>query len=181
MGMLNIDKGAKRRIYAIAASMGMVSGHDHEDPLHLLVQGLTGKEGISDLTPAEGQLVEQELLQRKAQQHQGTKPRQRQRSKRKYEEMPGGVTAAQQGKIMFLMGELATYDPKPGVSLQARLCGLIEKQFHVTAFPAQPCRFLTREQGAALIEGLKQQAERAELEYLHSAKYRSKQGAAYGQ
>ena len=179
MGMLNIDNGSKRRIYAIAASLGMVQGHDHEDPLHLLVQGLTGKEGISDLTPAERQLVEQELIRRKARQHQGTQPRQRR--KRKYEEMPGGVTAAQQGKIWYLMGELATYDPKPGVSLQARLCGMIEKQFHVTAFPAQPCRFLTREQGAALIEGLKQQAERAELEYLHSAKYRSKQGAAYGQ
>ena len=49
---------------------------------------------------------------------------------------------------------------------------MIEKQFHVTAFPAQPCRFLTREQGAALIEGLKDQATRAELEYLHSSKYR---------
>lgn len=46
MGMLNIDNGSKRRIYAIAASLGMVHGHDHEDPLHLLVQGLTGKEGI---------------------------------------------------------------------------------------------------------------------------------------
>ena len=48
MGMLNIDNGSKRRIYAIAASLGMVQGHDHEDPLHLLVQGLTGKEGISE-------------------------------------------------------------------------------------------------------------------------------------
>ena len=177
MGMLNIDNGSKRRIYAIAASLGMVQGHDHEDPLHLLVQGLTGKEGISDLTPAEGQLVEQELIRRKARQHQGTQPRQRR--KRKYEEMPGGVTAAQQGKIWYLMGELATYDPKPGVSLQARLCGMIEKQFHVTAFPAQPCRFLTREQGAALIEGLKDQATRAELEYLHSTKYRQDLEAAY--
>lgn len=177
MGMLNIDNGSKRRIYAIAASLGMVQGHDHEDPLHLLVQGLTGKEGISDLTPAEGQLVEQELIRRKARQHQGTQPRQRR--KRKYEEMPGGVTAAQQGKIWYLMGELATYDPKPGVSLQARLCGMIEKQFHVTAFPTQPCRFLTREQGAALIEGLKDQATRAELEYLHSSKYRQDQEAAY--
>ena len=93
--------------------------------------------------------------------------------------MPGGVTAAQQGKIWYLMGELATYDPKPGVSLQARLCGMIEKQFHVTAFPTQPCRFLTREQGAALIEGLKGQATRAELEYLHSSKYRQDQEAAY--
>ena len=179
MGMLNIDNGSKRRIYAIAASLGMVQGHDHEDPLHLLVQGLTGKEGISDLTPAEGQLVEQELIRRKARQHQGTQPRQRQRRKRKYEEMPGGVTAAQQGKIWYLMGELATYDPKPGVSLQARLCGMIEKQFHVTAFPAQPCRFLTREQGTALIEGLKSQATRAELEYLHSSKYRQDQEVAY--
>ena len=177
MGMLNIDNGSKRRIYAIAASLGMVQGHDHEDPLHLLVQGLTGKEGISDLTPAEGQLVEQELIRRKARQHQGTQPRQRR--KRKYEEMPGGVTAAQQGKIWYLMGELATYDPKPGVSLQARLCGMIEKQFHVTAFPAQPCRFLTREHGAALIEGLKDQATRAELEYLHSTKYRQDLEAAY--
>lgn len=172
MGMLEIDKGAKKRIYAMAAGLGMVAGSNHDDPLHLLVLGLTGKESISALTPAEGQLVEQELIRRKAGGNQGAPRSQRQRRKLKYEEMPGGVTAAQQGKIWYLIGELATYDPRPGVSLRARLCGMIEKQFHVTAFPTQPCRFLIKAQGAALIEGLKEQATRAELEYLHSAKYR---------
>ena len=82
------------------------------------------------------------------------------------------------------MYELEKYDPAPdGVQLRDRLCGLIERQFGVTSFPppppppTQPFRFLTFDQGNALIEGLKKMTERKELEYLHSAKYRRDQEA----
>lgn len=69
--------------------------------------------------------------------------------------------------------------PAPeGVQLRDRLCGLISRQFGVTAFPTQPFRFLTFSQGNALIEGLKKLTERKELEYLHSDRYRQDMGVA---
>ena len=48
----------------------------------------------------------------------------------------------------------------------------------MTAFPTQPFRFLSFSQGNALIEGLKSLAERKDLEYLHSDRYRREREAA---
>ena len=88
------------------------------------------------------------------------------------------MSAAQQKKVWFLMFQLEKFDPAPkGVQLRDRLCGLIEKQFGVTAFSSQPFRFLTHTQGNALIEGLKSLTERKELEYLHSERYRQNREA----
>lgn len=170
MGALNIDKSSKQRIYAIANRLGMVEQNNkHDDALHILVHGLTGKESISALTSTEAQLVEQEL-KRRATAADPTIPNQHKR-KRKYEELPGGVTAKQQKYAWFLMSEIERFDPSPvGVRLRDRLCGIIEKQFKVTAFPSQPFRFVTMEQGGALIEGLKSMAMRTELKHLHSPK-----------
>lgn len=139
MGALEVSKGTVKSIYALGAKLGMVeSGGGHEDALHMLVQGLTGKESVKELTPAEAATVLAELRRR-----------------------------------------LEKYDPAPaGVQLRDRLCGLIERQFRVTSFPTQPFRFLTFDQGNALIEGLKKLTERKELKYLHSAKYRRDQEAA---
>ena len=76
------------------------------------------------------------------------------------------------------MFQLEKFDPAPeGVQLRDRLCGLISRQFGVTAFPTQPFRFLTFAQGNALIEGLKSLTERKEREYLHSDQYRRNQEA----
>lgn len=83
------------------------------------------------------------------------------------------MSEGQQKKVWYLMYQLEKYDPAPeGVQLRDRLCGLISRQFGVTAFPTQPFRFLTFSQGNALIEGLKKLTERKELEYLHSDRYR---------
>lgn len=166
MGEQQIDKKAKQRIYAIGARLGIV-GHGHEDDLHALVAALTGKEGVSALTAEEGKLVEQELTRRAA----SLEPRARARKReRKYEELPGGMTAKQQKYAWYLMSEIERFDPAPdGVALRYRMCGLVEKKFGVTAFPQQPFRFLTWQQGSALIEALKSMATRKELEYLHSA------------
>ena len=98
---------------------------------------------------------------------------------RKYEALPGGLSEGQQKKVWYLMYQLEKYDPAPeGVQLRDRLCGLISRQFGVTAFPTQPFRFLTFSQGNALIEGLKKLTERKELEYLHSDRYRREREAA---
>lgn len=167
MGALEIDKGTIKRIYALGAALGM-KGSGHDDALHALVRGLTGKESVKTLTPAEAREVERELQTRLAQQARraGAKPG---KKERRYEELPGGPSAGQQKMIWYLMFELEKYDPSPdGVQLRDRLCGLIEKQCRVTAFPTDPFRFVRAQQGSDLIEGLKQMAQRAELRYLHS-------------
>ena len=56
MGALDVSKGTVKSIYALGAKLGMVErGGGHADALHALVQGLTGKESITALTPAEAQ------------------------------------------------------------------------------------------------------------------------------
>lgn len=175
MGALDVNKGTVKSIYALGAKLGMVErGAGHEDALHMLVQGLTGKESVKALTPAEAAAVLTELRRRSVPAGQPRKKR-----PRKYEEVPGRMTAKQQRYVWFLMSELDRFDPAPeGVQLKERLCGLIEHQFKVTSFPAQPFRFLTFDQGIALIEGLKKLTERKELEYLHSDRYRREMEAA---
>ena len=174
MGALDIGKGQVKNIYAIAAKLGMVDRSSHDDALHGLVQGLTGKTSVKDLTHAEALEVLTELRKRSAPAAAPQKKR-----PRKYDETPSGVSAAQQKKVWYLMFQLEKFDPAPeGVQLRDRLCGLISKQFKVTSFPAQPFRFLTFEQGGVLIEGLKSLTQRKELEYLHSARYHREQEAA---
>ena len=82
-------------------------------------------------------------------------------------------------QVWYLMYHLEKYAPAPvGVPLRDRLCGLISRQFGVTACPTQRFRFLTFAQGNALVEGLKSLTDRKELEYLHSDRYRRNQEAA---
>ena len=58
MGALDVSKGTVKSIYALGAKLGMVErGAGHEDALHMLVQGLTGKESVKALTPAEAAAV----------------------------------------------------------------------------------------------------------------------------
>lgn len=67
MGALDVSKGTVKSIYALGAKLGMVErGGGHADALHALVQGLTGKESITALTPAEAQAVLAELRRRSA-------------------------------------------------------------------------------------------------------------------
>lgn len=167
MGALTISAGQIKSIYALAAKLGMLGHGSEEDALHILVASLTGKTSVKALTPAEALKVLQELRRRGA----PAKPVPKQ--PRKYTELPGGMTAAQQKKVWALMYQIQKFDLEPGgADLRTRLCPIIEKQFHVTAFPAQPFRFLSADQGWRLIEGLKKMAEKAELAYLHSPQYR---------
>ena len=134
MGALDVSKGTVKSIYALGAKLGMVErGNGHEDALHALVQGLTGKESITALTPAEAQAVLAELRRRSA---PATAPQKK--WARKYEALPGGLSEGQQKKVWYLMFQLEKFDPAPeGVQLRDRLCGLISRQFGVTAFPIQ--------------------------------------------
>ena len=168
MGTQEIDKGTVRRIYALGAALG-IKGGGHDDGLHALVRGVTGKENVKALTPAEAREVEQELKRRFARQARHDGEKKPKKKARQYEELPGGPSAGQQRYVWYLMQQIETFDlPKDGVALRYRLCGMVEKMFGVTAFPEQPMRFITARQCGSLIEALKPMAERAELRYLHS-------------
>ena len=102
MGALDVSKGMVKSIYALGAKLGMVErGGNHEDALHILVQGLTGKENITALTPAEAQAVLTELRRRSF----PTATPQKKRI-RKYAELPGGLSEGQQKKVWHLMYQL---------------------------------------------------------------------------
>ena len=162
---MKLNKGAGKSIYALGAKLGMVERDaGHEDELHQLIAGLTGKTGVTALTPAEAQTVLAELRRRS-----GTTTAHK-RHPRKYEELPGGLSAGQQKMVWYLMFRLEQFDPAPaGVQLRDRLCGLIAKQFGVTAFPSSPFRWLSAAQGNALIEGLKSLTDRKEREAISNA------------
>ncbi|ADU26092.1 phage protein GemA/Gp16 family protein [Ethanoligenens harbinense] len=99
---MNITKQQIKSIYALGAGLHIV-GRGHDDELHALVDGLTGKESITALDRDEAQRVIAELMRRM----RGTPPVPPARKKpRHYEEAPGGITADQQRKVWALMYEL---------------------------------------------------------------------------
>lgn len=154
-----------KSIYALGSSLG-IKGSGHDDELHILIQGITGKSSIKELSCNEGEAVLMELRERMK---LGRLQNKRDIPKPKtHDAIAGGVTAEQQKKCWALMYELKKFDIEPNyTSLGERLCGIIKRQFGVTGFVKQPFRFLNFEQGRELIEFLKQYATTAELKYLH--------------
>ena len=179
MGAQRQEKDGIKYIYALGRELGLSDpALGHDDDLHVLVEGVTGCSSIKALSEAEKEAVIHELLRRKA--AAAPETLHKRNTPRRYNETPGRMTVKHQKYAWFLMSDLEKYDPAPdGVALRYRLSGLITKQFRMTSFPEDPFRFLTRAQGAALINGLKRMAEEAELEYLRSEKGR-KAAAAGG-
>ncbi|MEG1406819.1 MAG: regulatory protein GemA [Ruthenibacterium sp.] len=161
-----------KSIYALGGGLGMVERGNAEDALHTLVSGISGKTSVKELDQQEATAIIVELQQRmKLKNH--TAPLSKPKKEKIHTEIPGGVSSAQQKKAWRLMYEIEKFDLTPSTAtVQQRLRGLIEKQFKVTTFAQEPFRFLSTEQGAQLIEGLKSIATKAELKYLHSSKYR---------
>lgn len=141
-----------KRLYAIAAKMGLVERSDPEDAFHQLVYGVTGKEHVSDLTAAEAKEVEAELLRRKDGEI---------RRARKREEVPGMMTDAQQRYAWRLIYQLIALDKK-NVPAGERMAGAVRKILDITASPKEPLRWVDREDGSRLIETLKRYVKSAE-------------------
>ena len=178
MGAQRQEKDGIKYIYALGRELGLSDpALGHDDDLHVLMEGVTGCSSIKALSEAEKEAVIRELLHRKAAAapetlHKSKKPRH-------YDETPGRMTVKQQKYAWFLMSEIDKYDPPLNdAALRYRLSGLITKQFRVTSFPEDPFRFLTRAQGVALINCLKNMAKEAELKYLSSGKGRKAAGAS---
>lgn len=140
-----------KRLYAIAAKMGMVE-RGGDDPLHQLVYTLTGKEHVSELTDAEGKTVEAELLRLK----RSTPSRPKQ-----YESIPGMMTESQKRYAWRLIYRLKELDGKK-TPVNKRMAGAVKKILDITANPKEPLRWVNRENGSKLIEALKRYVRSAE-------------------
>lgn len=136
-----------RKIYTIGGALGM-KGTDRKDPLHDLVNSMTGKNSVKELTYAEACRVIGELEAR-----QGTPPpRKGGRPLRKT--TPGRVSEGQQRKIWALMYQLAEASPSTA-QLGDRLCAIIKKSLGVEAFPAAPFAWVDYKGANKVIEALK--------------------------
>lgn len=143
----NINNYQIRKIYAIGGALGM-RGADRQDALHDLVNSMTGKASVKELTYAEACRVIGELEAR-----QGTPPpRKGGRPLRKT--VPGRVSEGQQRKIWALMYQLAEASPSTA-QLGDRLCAIIKKSLGVEAFPSAPFAWVDYKGANKVIEALK--------------------------
>lgn len=163
--MRTIEQFQIRKIYAIGNALGIRTG-TNEDELHALVEGVTEKDSIKDLTYKEACTVIARLeeLQGKA-----ASPEPKNRKTKECApawrtgSRPGGVTSGQQKKIWALMYELKKYDKIPnGVQLGDRLCAVIKKEIGIDAAAKDPFVWMDFSQGNKLIEILKKYIASAE-------------------
>lgn len=138
-----------QKIYAIGHALGIIdTSAPHDDDLHQLVQAVTGKISIKELSTSEAGSVIEELQRR---QGKPTAAKSRQTNT-----APGGATAGQQRKVWALMYELAKYDATPSAAtLGERLCGILKKDFKRDATPQKPFAWLNYHECNRLIEALK--------------------------
>ena len=146
--MKRIDPLQLRKIYAIGHALGISSG-THDDDLHALIEGVTGKTSIRELSFREAKEVIRELSKR-----QGSYTPKK-RCREEGTKIAGGITAGQKRKAWALMYEIEKIMEETNAGIGERLCGVIEKELRITAVPRDPFRFLDYRAGNRLIETLK--------------------------
>ena len=82
-----ISKEQIKQIYGLGAALGILERGNPDDSLHALVESLTGKSSVSQLTAAQGQKVIKNLRS------------QSQKEKKQYSAAPEGMTEGQQRKV----------------------------------------------------------------------------------
>lgn len=145
MGM--ISDYQLRKIYAIAQNLGMVT-RSGDDALHDLTLSVTGKEHLKELTYNEAFQLIGELETR-----QGENPPPRKRA-RPHKGRSGGASDGQQRKVWALMYRLQKASPSTA-PLGDRLCGIIRKELHIDALPADPFAWLDYKACSRLVETIK--------------------------
>ena len=149
------ERDSVQKIYGIAAVLGMVESGNHEDALHQLVYGMTGKDSVRSLSEAERKSVAAELRKRLRKEYLSYHP-----SKT---EFAGKMTARQKSKAWALLYELeriTPFTPSP-VSIQERMAGVVQKGLQITASAADPLRWASLADGSRLIEQLKRYVQHA--------------------
>jgi len=147
----------RRSIYGFARELGM-STHspDGDDDLHLLVDGITGRTSMKELTFDEANKVISELK------HRGRFGATASPSRKEPTEKPGGVSIGQQRKIIALMCELRKLDETPNyATIEKRVTGIIRRELKITATEQDPYAWLTYRHGLKLIEIIKGYLESA--------------------
>lgn len=131
------------KIYTIGNNLGLVDSAAEQDMLHELVESITGKVSIKDLTVDEAIEVIDRL--------EGNRTKPQQPQKRQFIQRPGMVTEGQTKKIFRLLYELKNYDePGEHAPLKKRLRGFLKKYAGTDDMD-----FLTHSKANSVIEGLK--------------------------
>lgn len=145
--MQPISNRQRRTIFALAGELGM-----DEDCLHDLAFDVTGQQSIRSLSDVQADALIRELRKRSKPQPQNAEPAQ---PKKKAVTAPAEATEAQQRKVWALMYALDAASPS-SIPLGNRLCGIIKKELHQDAFPADPFVWLNYRKCSKLIDILKQ-------------------------
>lgn len=145
-----------KRLYALASELGLVERNNKDDPFHQLVYGITGKEHVSELVPAEEKAVLSELTERMNLKN----PDKLLKGKPK-NSVPGMMTIQQQNLAWRLVYRLDELEPTQATVCE-RLIGAIQKVLGVTASAKEPFRWVNFDDGTRLIEQLKRYVRSAE-------------------
>ncbi|MDR1629884.1 MAG: regulatory protein GemA [Oscillospiraceae bacterium] len=137
----------RKTVFGLCKSLGL-----DDDNRHAIMERITGKESLKNLSEKEAWSVIYEL--RRLQ--NGAAPQIGRPATKKHTEVPGGATEGQQRKIYALMYELIDYDMAPSsATLGERLCGIIEKELKLNATPQKPFAWLKYKDANKLIELIK--------------------------
>ena len=151
----------RKTIFGLSKGLNM-----NTDELHLLVNGLTGKESLKELSYNQVEIVIRELRSRT---HHSSDQLAAERKPRP-QSVPGMMTAEQQSLAWRLMYHLQELDEKPrfhengtSVTVGERMAGAIEKILGITAMAGRDIfKWVSFEDGSKLIEYLKRYVRSAE-------------------
>ncbi len=150
-----INRNQMKKIYAIGTQLGIYEKDNPNDNLHILIESVTGKTSIAEITNIDADNVIKELIKY----NRGNKKVSSGKPKSSYK--PGMITPEQSKMIWALMYRLAEYDKAPlNVTLGFRLSKVIEKELKIIPFNKEmfiksPVLFVNFEQARKLIEILK--------------------------
>lgn len=145
-----------KRLYTLASELGLVERNNKDDPFHQIVFSVTGKEHVSELTPAEAKAVQEELQERMK-----LKNPDKLLKRKPKNSIPGMMTVQQQNLAWRLVYRLAELEPTQATVCE-RLIGAIQKVLGVTASAKEPFRWVNFDDGTRLIEQLKRYVRSAE-------------------
>jgi len=150
-----------KKLYAMAAMLGIVERGNKDDNFHDLVKTLTGKASVKDLDFTDYYDVKQRLENLLQNNKDINKSPHKQKRTQRYETGKNGITEGQCKKVWALMYQLAAKTPKE-TPLGIRLVGIIKKELKIDATSKDPLRWLTYERGSVLIEKIKMYIDSAD-------------------
>ncbi|ACV64884.1 hypothetical protein Dtox_4217 [Desulfofarcimen acetoxidans DSM 771] len=157
-----MSHGKRKTIYGMATQLGIYQKGNENDDLHAIVHRVTRKGSISQLTDEEADLVVGELVKLKRE-NRALKAR-KNPDEYKQKHRSGMINPNQEKAVWFYMYRLEELDSTPSQKTRTeRLCAIIEKYLHVSAYTGDPFRFVSFANGSILIEVLKKMVRHEKL------------------